>query len=129
MAKPQACPCQSGLSYLACCAPLHEGAHASNAEALMRSRYSAYSLGLESYLLETWHPNTRPTSLNLQDDPALKWLGLSIKQSKQLSDNSAIVEFVARYKIGGAKAERMHEISKFELLERWYYLEAISSMP
>jgi SEC-C motif-containing protein len=57
----------------------------------MRSRYSAYSLGLESYLLETWHPNTRPTSLNLQDDPALKWLGLSIKQSKQLSDNSAIV--------------------------------------
>ena len=60
------CPCGSGKSYAACCGPLHAGAAiAPTAEALMRSRYSAYGLGLEPYLLATWHVSTRPAALHL----------------------------------------------------------------
>jgi SEC-C motif-containing protein len=88
----------------------------------MRSRYSAYVLGLEDYLLQTWHPDTRPAALNLAGDIQTKWLGLQVKQFIITSENTATVEFVARYKIGG-KAERIHELSQFERLNgHWYYL-------
>jgi SEC-C motif domain protein len=51
-----------------------------------------------------------------------KWLGLSIKGAQEISPNTAEVEFIARYKVGGGKAERLHEISQFERLDnRWYY--------
>jgi len=88
----------------------------------MRSRYSAYVLGLEGYLLQTWYPDTRPAALNLADDIQTKWLGLQVKQFVITSGNNATVEFIARYKIGG-KAERIHERSQFERIDgRWYYL-------
>lgn len=89
----------------------------------MRSRYTAYVLGLEDYLFKTWHPATRPASLNLADNEApIKWIGLQVKRAELTSEITAIVEFIARYKIGG-KAERMHELSQFELIDkRWYYL-------
>ncbi len=87
----------------------------------MRSRYSAYVLKLEDHLLATWHPETRPQVLNLDDEP-IKWLGLDVKHSETQGE-TAIVEFVARYRIGGGKAERLHEISQFKLLDgRWYYV-------
>lgn len=121
------CPCESGRAYQDCCAPLHNGAHASSAEALMRSRYTAYVLALENYLLETWHPTTRPQALNLHEDHAIKWLGLQIKRTEtNTMENTAIVEFIARYRSGSGKALRMHEISQFERLDRWYYLNAVS---
>jgi SEC-C motif-containing protein len=88
----------------------------------MRSRYTAYALGLENYLSKTWHPDTRPASLNLAEDPTIKWLGLQIKHVEITGETTATVEFVARYKIAG-KAERLHEISQFVLVEGcWYYL-------
>lgn len=87
----------------------------------MRSRYSAYVLKLEDYLLATWHLETRPQLLNLDDEP-IKWLGLDVKRSETQGE-TAIVEFVARYRIGGGKAERLHEISQFKLLDgRWHYV-------
>jgi hypothetical protein len=58
-----ACPCGSGRPYAACCGRLHGGEPAATAEELMRSRYSAYVLGLEAYLLATWHASTRPAAL------------------------------------------------------------------
>jgi SEC-C motif domain protein len=88
----------------------------------MRSRYTAYVLGLEAYLLKTWAEETRPAELNLSDDTQTKWLGLQVKRAENTSETTAIVEFVARYKIGG-KAERLHEISQFVWIEGcWYYL-------
>ena len=131
MAKPEQpppCPCGSGKRYADCCAPLHQGAPAADAEALMRSRYSAYVLGLEDYLLASWHPTTRPARLDLhEDNPPLKWLGLEVKRHVPGIANDpdhAIVEFVARCKQGG-RAQRLHEISRFVREEgRWYYLTA-----
>ncbi|MBC7697165.1 MAG: zinc chelation protein SecC [Bacteroidia bacterium] len=88
----------------------------------MRSRYSAYVLGLEDYLLQTWHHETRPIALNLGEDIATKWLGLQIKHAESNSASTATVEFVARYKVGG-KAERLHELSEFVRIDsRCYYL-------
>jgi SEC-C motif domain protein len=117
------CPCGSGHNYAACCGPLHQGTAAQDAEALMRSRYVAYVLGLEPYLLVTWWPDTRPASLDLDAGSATKWLGLKIKRHELTGPDSAIVEFVARYKTGG-RAHRLHEVSRFIMHEgRWYYLD------
>ncbi len=87
----------------------------------MRSRYTAYALLLEGYLIKTWHPSTRPLSLDIHLDP-IKWIGLEIKNTATTGADSTTVEFIARYKVNG-KAERLHEVSEFKLLDGcWYYL-------
>jgi len=119
--KDLPCPC-GGNDYKNCCGRFHNGTAAPDAEALMRSRYSAYVLRLEDYLRATWHPNTRPTTLDLAADNE-KWLGLEVKKHEQASDNEATVEFVARYKIAG-RAHRLHEISRFVREDgKWFYLD------
>ncbi|QIM16828.1 zinc chelation protein SecC [Leucobacter insecticola] len=72
-----ACPCGRGPSYVECCGPLHEGGAAPTAERLMRSRYCAFVLGDAQYLLDTWHPSTKPTEMEL--DPAIEWRRLAIE--------------------------------------------------
>lgn len=121
---PSACPCGSGQRYESCCAPLHAGSPASDAAALMRSRYSAYVLQLGDYLLASWHPTTRPAQLELHDGgPALRWLGLQIKRHRVIDNDHAEVEFVARSKHAG-RAQRLHETSRFvRLAGRWFYLD------
>ena len=117
------CPCGSQRHYADCCAPLHAGSAAPTDEALMRSRYSAYTLALEPYLLATWHASTRPVQLNLAADEKPQWLGLEIRRHQRTGDDSAIVEFVARYKTGG-RAHRLHETSPFLREDgRWYYVD------
>lgn len=119
-----ACPCGSGRPYAACCGRLHAGAEAApTAEALMRSRYSAYVMGLEPYLLATWHASTRPASLDLAGEAGTKWLGLEIKRRQTLDDCHATVEFVARYRIAG-RGHRLHEISNFVREDgHWFYVD------
>ncbi|MGB7501547.1 MAG: YchJ family metal-binding protein [Azonexus sp.] len=113
----------SGRVYAACCGRLHSGAeNAASAEALMRSRYSAYVLRLADYLLATWHPDTRPSELDLTADDT-KWLGLEVKKHVLQDDTHATVEFVARYRIAG-KGYRLHELSRFVREDgRWYYVD------
>jgi len=89
----------------------------------MRSRYVAYALGLEPYLLATWHPSTRPASLNLASEPRPRWIGLVVKRNEAQGEGRAVVEFVARYKIGG-RACRLHETSRFVREDgRWFYVD------
>ncbi len=115
------CSCGGG-EYAACCGHYHQQLNAPDAASLMRSRYSAYVLQLEDYLLATWHSSTRPASLNLAADQS-KWLGLEVKKHVNESATRATVEFVARYKIAG-KAHRLHEISRFVFEENnWFYLD------
>lgn len=86
----------------------------------MRSRYSAYVLGLAAYLSLTWHPSTRSSSLDLSEPT--QWLGLQVLRHIE-DGEKAVVEFVARYKVNG-KAHRLHEVSRFvREAERWYYLD------
>jgi SEC-C motif-containing protein len=119
------CPCQSGSPYAQCCAPLHaQEAVAESAEALMRSRYSAYVLAESPYLLATWHASTRPSLLEFDEALSTRWLGLEVKRHVIQDPDHATVEFVARYRTGGAPAVRLHEISRFVREGgRWYYLE------
>ena len=122
--KPgEPCPCGSGQRYAACCGPLHAGEQAAaSAEALMRSRYSAYVLKLADYLLATWHASTRPSELDLAADDS-KWLGLDVKRHEILGDDRATVEFVARYRIAG-RGHRLHELSRFVREDgRWFYVD------
>ncbi|MFM9971840.1 MAG: YchJ family protein [Burkholderiales bacterium] len=117
------CPCCSEEPYTACCQPWHngltEGVHAPTPEILMRSRYSAYVVGLIDYLLATWHPSTAPGELELSP---VKWIGLEVLHIEMAGD-AGVVEFVARCRVNG-RAERMHEISRFVREGgRWYYID------
>ncbi len=89
----------------------------------MRSRYTAYVLRDEAYLLATWHPDTRPPELGLERETGVKWLGLKVKRHEDSGDGHAIVEFVARYKVDG-RGHRLHETSRFRHEQgRWLYLD------
>jgi SEC-C motif-containing protein len=117
------CPCGSGRPYAACCGRFHAGELAPDAESLMRSRYSAYVKGLEPYLFATWHPDSRPSALDLDAAPKPQWLGLAVKSHVPLDDSHATVEFVARYKLNG-RAFKLHETSRFERVDgRWLYVD------
>lgn len=121
------CPCGNPAGYALCCGPLHDGTRqAADAAELMRSRYSAYVLKREDYLLATWHADTRPASLNLADQhPAPSWLGLDVKRHAPDGDHAS-VEFIARLRYAGGKAQRMHEISRFVREGgRWFYVDGV----
>ena len=117
------CPCGSGATYGECCGPLHDGTAASTAEALMRSRYSAYAVGNLDYVFRTWHPRTRPA--DLAPTPGLTWVGLEILRTVDggAADDTGEVEFRASFR--DARGERvMHETSRFERRGgRWVYVD------
>jgi len=122
------CPCGSSQFYSACCSPfLDEIQQPTTAEALMRSRYSAYVHARQDYLLRTWHESTRPDHLDFSDAGMMTWLGLKIIRIEAGGphDSQGIVEFVARYKVGG-KAHRIVEISRFIRENgQWFYLNGV----
>ncbi len=121
------CPCGrntakgQALNLDACCGPFLAGLAATDAECLMRSRYSAFVLGHVPYLLATWHSSHRPAELTL--DAGAKWLGLAIQQHRSTGEHTAEVEFVARFRVGG-KAVRQHERSRFVREDGlWLYVD------
>ncbi len=121
------CPCDLGRPYTDCCGQYHGGAAAPDAASLMRSRYSAYVRQDAAYLLASWHPGTRPAELSLDDAPGQRthWLGLTVHAHQEDGDQ-ADVRFTARYRIGGGRAVKMTEHSRFERIDgRWYYLDAL----
>ena len=122
------CPCGGGRPYDNCCGRWHAGAPAPDAEALMRSRYSAFVLGDMGYLLRTWHPETRPTALEL--DATVTWLGLTVRAVRRSGPDVAEVDFVARSRVGGGSASRQVERSRFRCDDgRWYYLDGVIEAP
>lgn len=88
----------------------------------MRSRYSAFVLGRDDYLIATWHSSSRPAALDHTDSPT--WLGLSVKQHHLIDATHAEVEFIARFRVGGGRAMRLHERSRFVREDaRWFYVD------
>jgi SEC-C motif-containing protein len=133
------CPCGSNLAILRCCGPYIAGAALPpTAEALMRSRYTAYAMGVEDYLQATWHPSTRPQEPVIDKNEKIQWLGLEIKSALRLRQRKAdlpeqldqdTVEFVARFRVSG-RAQRLHEVSRFVrepetpgAEPRWFYVD------
>ena len=129
------CPCgRSGsaskgrsrtVTFGECCSPLLQGKQfAVDAEALMRSRYTAYVLGDAAYLRRSWHPDTCPADLSL--DAGVQWLGLKIERHTRISPTHAEVVFIARYRLDGL-VYRLAEHSRFVLEQgRWLYCEALA---
>jgi SEC-C motif-containing protein len=118
------CPCLTGLPYGECCGPLHRGERAApTAEALMRSRYSAFAVGDAAYLLSSWHPSTRPADLEI--DPDQRWLRLDVVSATGGGpfDDAGTVEFVATYRHDGQRGQ-LREASRFVREDgRWFYVD------
>jgi SEC-C motif-containing protein len=92
----------------------------------MRSRYSAFAVGDPAYLLATWHPDTRPRDLVLDD--GVRWTGLDVLAATGggLFDAEGTVEFRA-HSVRGGRAHAQHEDSRFVRVEgRWVYLDGIA---
>jgi SEC-C motif-containing protein len=133
MINHEFCPCGreaagKQLVFRNCCGQYldhFETILAPDPESLMRSRYSAFVLERERYLLDTWSPAYRPASLEF--DSQSKWLGLAIKSKKMLDVDHGEVEFVARYRLNG-RATKLHENSLFERIgAKWFYVKAQAS--
>ncbi|MET7691184.1 YchJ family metal-binding protein [Streptomyces sp. NPDC005483] len=114
------CPCGLQETYDNCCGRFHRSESAApTAEALMRSRYCAFVKLERDYLLRTWHPRTRPGSLDL--DRGMRWTGLEILDTTDGSafHTSGTVTFRASFK-GGS----LHERSRFERVDgAWVYVD------
>ncbi|MCK9874483.1 SEC-C domain-containing protein [Frankia sp. Ag45/Mut15] len=125
MSAVDRCPCGSRREYAQCCEPFHLGNPAPTAEALMRSRYSAFARGLAPYLLRTWHPATRPRRLGLDAD--LTWRALQIVDTVDggPDDDSGVVEFRAVARTANGEHHMQHERSTFTRIDgRWVYVDA-----
>lgn len=116
------CPCDTGLAYADCCAPFHQGTTLPPTPlALMRSRYSAFALGVDGYLTATWHPGTCPG--DVVTDDATTWTGLDILDAPDPTPRRGVVEFLAHYREGGRDHD-LHERSRFVFQsDRWWYLD------
>ncbi|MFC5804620.1 YchJ family protein [Streptomyces formicae] len=118
------CPCGLPAAYGACCGRFHDRrSNAQTAELLMRSRYCAFVLCDEAYLLRTWNPATRPGSVDF--DPAMRWSGLEIVATTDGSmfHTSGSVTFVARYTHDGQPGA-LRERSRFERADgAWMYVD------
>ncbi|WP_282784910.1 YchJ family metal-binding protein [Nocardia sp. CC201C] len=123
-AGPAACPCGSSAPYAQCCGPLHRGeGRAATAEALMRSRFSAFAVGDEAYLLRSWAPETRPATVEFE--PGMRWEALEIVGSTGGGPfhTAGTVEFRAHYRAHG-RAGTLHEHSRFRRDDgAWVYVD------
>lgn len=131
MSDLKQCPCKSGKLYSECCGAVLSGQIATTAVSLMRSRYSAYVAGDIAYLLKTWHPSTRPHSIEAGTIPS--WCGLKIIRTEngQGNDDEGVVEFIATALAQG-KIVQLHEASHFvKEAGQWLYVsgDMIEDLP
>lgn len=116
------CPCGTGLPFGECCAPIQRREReAATPEALMRSRFTAFATGDVDWLLASWHPTTRPRSLEL--DPGIRWLRLDIVGSSGGPfDREGTVSFDAHWVADGERGV-MRELSRFRRDQGWQYVD------
>ena len=126
------CPCGSGNQLNDCCGPIIDGTTiATTAEALMRSRYTAYTLKDDDYLRRTWHPDTCPDASEALDDDETVWTGLQVLRAEQggSEDNEGVVEFIATCSVKNIPSQ-LHETSQFLRHNGyWVYVEGTGQQP
>nr|WP_319484140.1 YchJ family protein [uncultured Cohaesibacter sp.] len=125
------CPCGSGKAYADCCAPYHQDrVLPQSAEALMRSRYSAFALQKIDYLKNTLWPKYQPGFDHFSTArwaTENHWVGLKVLATEEgeAGDRQGTVLFEARYLAGG-RLNTHRELSLFRKKSgRWYYVEAL----
>lgn len=125
------CPCGSGLPFAECCQPCHQGVPAKSAEALMRSRYSAFVVGDIDYIIRTTVPAQavyldRQSLQNWADE--MTWTSLVVKSHRKIGKRHAQVHFVASYAKDDGSIGEHDELSAFVLIQdddkaQWYFLD------
>ena len=125
------CPCDSGLTYSACCEPIISGRKdAINAQELMQSRYTAFNQANVDYLMHSHSAKTRPVKERKSIERWAKsvvWIGLAILNTEagEANDETGYVEFKALYLENG-KPEQIHEKSLFQRENgKWVYVSGI----
>jgi SEC-C motif domain protein len=123
------CPCGTDKPYEACCQEIINGNRpAETAEALMRSRYSAFEKAESGYIMETVHPDKR----DQHDEKSIlkwaldaRWYGLEIIDTKAggCDDSEGLVEFVAHYSENDTR-KKHHELARFKKEDdKWYFYD------
>ena len=116
----QNCLCGLEQSYKNCCGRFVDSNRLiETPEQLMRSRYSAYVLKNESYLLNSWHASTRPKSLELAHD-STQWEKLKIIST--VEKDVCFVAFFTQDNVNKEKTYALTELSHFVKEEEWFYL-------
>jgi SEC-C motif-containing protein len=123
------CPCGSKQEFAVCCEPFIKGkTKAPTAEALMRSRYSAFATTDIDYVEKTTDPSARSTfdrEGTIEWAKNSEWLGLEIVSASEGSaqDSTGFVEFIARYKYDGVERAH-HERAEFKKRDKeWFFLD------
>nr|WP_306238255.1 MULTISPECIES: YchJ family metal-binding protein [unclassified Ornithinimicrobium] len=96
---------------------------------MMRSRYSAYALGVDDHIFRTWHPRTRPA--DTQPEPSIRWTGLTVREvtAGGEDDEEGFVTYRAAWSTPapdnqrGELGERSHFVRR---AGRWVYLGPIT---
>ena len=125
-ADDERCPCGSGDTFGSCCGPILRGQRrAATAEALMRSRYTAFSTRDLEHALTSWHPDSRPQRKDLAASLAeTRWLRLDVRETTGGGpfDDEGTVEFVAIARTDQGRRE-LHELSHFSKVDgAWVYV-------
>ncbi|MCE0492828.1 YchJ family protein [Vibrio salinus] len=122
------CPCGSRKKYKNCCQPIHhDHSRAKTPEQLMRSRYSAYALGLTDYIINTYSPeiSSKLNRKEIESGTQINWIKLSIKKSQITSENEGYVHFKAFYREQG-ETFVLEERSRFIRIDSsWYYVDGV----
>lgn len=128
MMSVSVCPCGSGNLLGACCGHYHAGTPAPDAQALMRSRYSAYVLGLVDYLVAT----TLPAQQAGLDRAAMAawsaqstWLGLEVESAEVLGGQPehGFVTFTARWHDQEGDHQHRERSAFVQHAGRWYFID------
>jgi len=131
------CPCQSGVAFEICCGPLLAGAQARTAQALMRSRYTAYAQGDVAHLRRTLAPEHRAAFDPIEIAASMaqtQWIGLQVLDTVDggAADQTGIVEFAARYLLRDGQVRVMQERSRFRRDAEaggWVYIDGAVEAP
>lgn len=120
------CPCGSGADFAQCCGPIIDGAPAPTAEALMRSRYTAFSMGRIEHLDATHAPEIREDFNHDEAERSARevtWLGLEVLRAEEPGDGTGIVEFVARFENAGQQLYHRERAHFRRIDDRWMYID------
>ncbi|MET0190671.1 MAG: YchJ family metal-binding protein [Pseudonocardia sediminis] len=124
---PRPCPCGLPEPFEACCGRYlgPDGAAPPTAEALMRSRFTAFARGDVEHLLRTWHPDTRPR--RLEPDPARRWVRLEIldRSGGTMFEREGVVEFRAHHRDGSGSGSQQERSRFVREKGRWLYLDGV----
>lgn len=120
------CPCQSNLSYQQCCQSIHQQKNAPDALTLMRSRYSAFALGLIDYIIDTTLPSQQ-SLLNKEDianwSQNSTWLGLQITEHHSLDSNHASVTFIAHWQENNQTYQHQEHSIFVYTDNQWFFID------